>query len=512
MKGQALHPTSRQSRGMIPNLSRSDKHDQHHRATLQNLAHRAMLKRGLLPDFSAAALAELEQIQAPAVALGGELVHDLTHRLWASIDNDDSRDLDQLTVAEALPGNKVKLLVAIADVDALVAKGSALDAHARHNTTSVYTAAEIFPMLPEKLSTNLTSLNFNEERLAVVVQMTLGADGSLRDSDIYRARVRNHARLAYHSVGAWLEGGEAPELVAAVPELAENLRLQDRIAQKMRRLRHVHGALSLETLEARPVFEGEQLQELAVEGRNRAKELIEDCMIAVNGVTARYLAFKKRPSIRRMVRTPRRWERIVALAREHKFSLPAAPDAKALDAFLRQAKVADPQSFPDLSLAVIKLLGAGEYTAERPGDTAPGHFGLAVKDYAHSTAPNRRYADLITQRLLKAALAGRGTPYTYTELESLAEQLTSQENAANKVERQVGKSAAALLLEARIGERFEAIVTGAADKGTWVRLLTVPVEGKLLSGAAGLDVGDRLRVQLTSVNVERGFIDFKRAG
>lgn len=484
---------------------------QHHRATLQDLAHRAMLERGLLPDFSAAALAELHRIQAPAVALRGEQMRDLTHRLWTSIDNDDSRDLDQLTVAEALSGNKVKLLVAIADVDALVPNGSVLDTHARHNTTSVYTAAKIFPMLPEKLSTDFTSLNLNEVRLAIVVEMTLGADGSLLDSDIYRARVRNHAQLAYHSVGDWLEGGDTPEAVAALNELAKNLRLQDCIARRMRRLRHIHGALSLETLEARPVFEGEHLQELKVEGKDRAKELIEDCMIAVNGITARYLAAKKYPSIRRVVRTPKRWDRIVALAEEHG-QLPVTPDTKALDAFLRQAKVADPQSFPDLSLAVIKLLGAGEYTAERPDDTAPGHFGLAVQDYAHSTAPNRRYADLITHRLLKAALAGRAAPYTYAELEALAQQLTKQENAANKVERQVSKSAAALLLEKRIGEHFEAIVTGAADKGTWVRLLTVPVEGKLLSGFAGLDVGDRLRVQLTSVNVERGFIDFKRVG
>jgi VacB/RNase II family 3'-5' exoribonuclease len=485
---------------------------QHHHAILQGLAHRAMLERGLLPDFSAAALAELDRIQSPAVAADGELVRDLTHRLWASIDNDDSRDLDQLTVAEALPGYKVKLLVAVADVDALVKSGSAIDAHARHNTTSVYTAAEIFPMLPEKLSTDLTSLNFDEDRLAIVVEMVLGADGSLLDSEIYRARVRNHAQLAYDSVAAWLEGGDVPEAVAAVDGLAENLRLQDRIAQKMRNLRYIHGALSLETIEARPVFDGEQLRELKVEGGNRAKELIEDCMIAANGVTARYLACRKLPSIRRVVRSPTRWGRIVQLAGEHGHKLPVTPDSKALDAFLIEAKAAAPLQFPDLSLAVIKLLGAGEYAAERPGDTAPGHFGLAVKDYAHSTAPNRRYADLITQRLLKAALAGRDTPYTHAELEDLARQLTTEEDAANKVERQVAKSAAALLLETRIGEQFEAIVTGAADKGTWVRLLAVPVEGKLMRGFEGLDVGDRLRVQLTSVNVERGFIDFERVG
>jgi VacB/RNase II family 3'-5' exoribonuclease len=483
---------------------------QHHQTILQSLAHQAMIEHGLLPDFSSQALAELDEIQTPAVAMNSELVRDLTHRLWASIDNDDSHDLDQLTVAEVLPGDKVKLLVAIADVDALIKNGSAINEHARHNTTSVYTAAQIFPMLPEKLSTNLTSLNANVERLAVVVEMTISIDGSLLDSDIYRARVRNHAQLAYHSVATWLEGGSMPEAVATVEGLAKNLRLQDQAAQRMRKLRHIHGALSLETIEARPVFDGEQIRALEVEEKNRATELIEDFMIAANGVTARYLAFKKFPTIRRVVRTPKRWERIVALAGAHSFELPDAPNSKALDKFLIKEKAADPLRFPDLSLAVVKLMGAGEYMAELPGDTAPGHFGLAVKDYAHSTAPNRRYADLITHRLLKAALSGRAAPYTYTELDELAHHLTAAEDAANKVERQVGKSAAALLLEARIGEQFDAIVTGAADKGTWVRLLTVPVEGKLISGFAGLDVGDRVRVQLTAVDVERGFIDFRK--
>ena len=310
----------------------------YHYTILQSLAHRAMIERGLLPDFSPQVLAELDGIQAPAAATNGESVRDLTDRLWASIDNDDSRDLDQLTVAEALPGDKVKLLVAIADVDALVKNGSAIDEHARHNTTSVYTAARIFPMLPEKLSTDLTSLNVNVERLAVVVEMVIGADGSLQDSDIYRARVRNHAQLAYNSVAAWLEGGDVPEAVAAVNGLAENLRLQDRAAQRMRKLRHVHGALSLETLEAKPIFDGEQIRDLEVEGKNRATEMIEDFMIAANGVTARYLTSRKFPSIRRVVRTPKRWERIVELAGEHGFKLPDDPDSKALDAFLDQGK------------------------------------------------------------------------------------------------------------------------------------------------------------------------------
>ncbi len=483
---------------------------QQHRALLQHIAHRAMLERGLLPDFSTEVLAELDQFQPAAAAKTDESVRDLTNLLWASIDNDDSRDLDQLTVAEALPGNKIKLLVAIADVDSLVKNGSAIDDHARHNTTSVYTAAMIFPMLPELLSTDLTSLNVNEDRLAVVVEMVVSADGSLQSSEIYRARVRNRAQLAYNSVAAWLDGGSAPEAITAVKGLAENLHLQDKAAQRMRNFRRVNGALSLETIEAKPIFDGDQIRDLEVEHKNRATDIIEDCMIAANGVTARYLTSHKFPSIRRVVRTPKRWDRIIALAAEHKFELPAEPDSKALDEFLVKEKAEDALRFPDLSLAVIKLLGAGEYLAELPGDDAPGHFGLAVKDYAHSTAPNRRYPDLITQRLLKAALAGSAWPYSKDELDELAKHCTEEEDAANKVERQVGKSAAALLLEERIGERFDAIVTGASDKGTWARLLNIPVEGKVVSGFEGMDVGDQVRVQLTSINVERGFIDFKQ--
>ncbi len=492
--------------------------DERHRAILQGIAQRAMIERGLLPDFSAQALAELDRLQASATMNGDPVrdpfgMRDLRDLLWASIDNDDSRDLDQLTVAEVMPGDKVKILVAIADVDSLVKNGSAIDEHARHNTTSVYTAARIFPMLPEKLSTDLTSLNFNEERLSMVVEMVIGADGSLQDSDIYRARVRSHAKLAYNSVAAWLEGsGSVPEAIAAVKGLDENLRLQDRVAQRVKNFRHVHGALCLETIEAKPIFDGDQIRDLEVEEKNRAKDIIEDFMIAANGVTARYLSSRNFPSIRRVVRTPKRWERIVEIAEEHGFRLPDNPDSKALEEFLTKEKAADPLRFPDLSLSVIKLLGAGEYIAELPGDTAPGHFGLAVKDYAHSTAPNRRYTDLITQRLLKAAIEPRAWPYSKDELDILAKHCTEEEDAANKVERQVGKSAAALLLESRIGEQFDAIVTGASSKGTWVRLLTLPVEGKLVHGFEGMDVGHRMRVQLTFTDVERGYIDFRQVG
>jgi VacB/RNase II family 3'-5' exoribonuclease len=485
--------------------------DQRHRAILQRIAHRVMLERGLFPDFSAAAIAELDRIQAPAVAKSSEPVRDLRDLPWASIDNDDSLDLDQLTVADTMPGDKVRILVAVADVDSLVEDGSAIDGHARHNTTSIYTAARIFPMLPEKLTTDLTSLYLNEDRLSIVVAMVIGAGGSLQDSQIFRARVRNHAKLGYNSVAAWLEEDDSvPEGISAVDGLAESLRLQDGVAQRMKNLRHVHGALSLDTIEAKPIFDGDQIRDLQVEEKNRAKEIIEDFMIAANGVTAQYLSSRGFPSIRRIVRAPRRWERIVEIAQVHGATLPDNPDSRALEAFLVREKAADPLRFPDLSLAVIKLLGAGEYIAELPGETFAGHFGLAVKDYTHSTAPNRRYTDLITQRLLKAALEGRASPYSYDELGVLAEHCTKEEDVVNKVERRVEKSAAALLLRSRIGERFDALVTGASSKGTWVRLLNSPVEGKLVQGFEGMDVGDRMRVQLISVDVEQGYIDFRQ--
>jgi len=486
--------------------------DNQHRAILQNIAEEAMLERGLLPDFSARAQKELNKIQAPA-RKDSESIRDLRDVLWASIDNDDSEDLDQLTVAIPMPDDRIKVLVAVADVDAIVKKGSAIDWHARQNTTSVYTAAKIFPMLPEKLSTNLTSLNLNQDRLAIVVEMVIGPDGSLQDSDVYRALVRNHAKLAYNGVGAWLDGtGPMPQAVAAVDGLAENLRLQDRAAQNMKNLRHAKGSLCLETIEAKPVFEGECILDLEVEEKNRAKEIIEDFMIAANGVIVRYLSSRSFPSIRRVVRVPKRWERIVEIAAQRGFRLPESPDSKALEKFLVREKASDPLRFPDLSLAVIKLLGNGEYVAELPEDKPTGHFGLAIRDYTHSTAPNRRYPDIITQRMLKAAIEGKPLPYSKDELDDLAVHCTEREDKVTKIERQVSKSAAALLLESRIGEQFEAIVTGAAPKGTWVRLLDMPIEGMLIDGYPSVDVGDRVRVKLVSVDIEKGFIDFRKAG
>ena len=489
--------------------------EKHHRAILQSIAHRVMIERGLLPDFSNEALAELKklQISIDKPASDDPNIRDMRELPWASIDNDDSQDLDQLTVAQEMPEGKVRIMVAIADVDSLVRKGTALDNHARHNTTSVYTAARIFPMLPDLLSTNLTSLNLNEDRFALVVELELRVDGSLLNSSIYRALVRNHARLAYNNIAPWLEGsGIVPKAVSSVARLAENLRLQDQAAQSLKKLRHVNGALTLETIESKPVFDGDQIRTLELEEKNRAKELIEDFMIAANGVTARYLSANNFPSIRRVVRTPKRWERIVEIAWNHQYELPSEPDSKALEDFLVQAKAANPIHFPDLSLAVIKLLGSGEYVAEASDQTAPGHFGLAVKDYAHSTAPNRRYPDLLTQRLIKAALEGKTVPYSKDELDKLAAHCTEAEDAATKVERRVEKSAAALMLESSLGEVFESIVTGASEKGTWVRLLTIPVEGKLEQGFEGLDVGDQIRVQLIMVDVQQGFIDFRKAG
>jgi exoribonuclease-2 len=468
-----------------------------------------MLSRGLLPDFPPEALAELAGLRSDT---GGK-APDLTALPWASIDNDDTRDLDQLTVAQALPGGAVRILVAVADVGGTVKPGTALDAHANHNATSVYTAAALFPMLPGELSTGLTSLNAGEERLAIVVAMDLGPDGSIQASDLHLARVRNQAKLAYDSIAAWLEGaGALPDAAAAVGGLDANLRLQDEAAQRLRKFRHEHGALTLETTEAKPVFEGEQVHGMALEAGNRAKAIIEDFMIVANGVTARFQSDRGFPSLRRVVRVPKRWNRIVDLAAQAGCALPAEPDANALEAFLLQRKAAEPQRFAELSLSVVKLLGPGEYVALPPGGLSPGHFGLAMKDYTHSTAPNRRYTDLVTQRLVKAALASLPCPLTFEELEALARHCTLAEDAAAKVERQVAKSAAALFLARRVGEAFDAVVTGASSKGTYVRLLQAHVEGRLVKGFQGLDVGARVRARLVKVDVEQGFIDLEAAG
>jgi exoribonuclease II len=493
-----------------PNLPHRNR-PQHHRSDLVRIAIAAMLERGLKPEFSAQVEHQLAHITGAADGLDppDASVRNLTGLLWCSIDNDDSEDLDQLTVCEVLPGGAIKLLVAIADVDALVKQDSPIDVHAQINTTSVYTSARIFPMLPERLSTDLTSLNPHVDRLAVVTEMVFNADGSLAGNTVYQARVRNQAKLAYDAVSDWLEGkGALPAAAVAVAGMDAQLRTQDSLAQQLRARRHAAGSLEFESFQPRAVFEGEQVVGIRQQPQNRARQLIEEVMIATNGCTARFLTSHGAPSLRRVVRSPERWLRIVGVAKEYGEVLPEQPDAKALEDFLRKRRKADPLRFADLSLVIVKLMGRGEYVLEMPGALPLGHFGLAVREYTHSTAPNRRYPDLISARLVKALISKAPAPYGTAQLGLLAEHCTRQEDAAQKVERQVRKSEAALVLESRIGRYFDGVVTGASPQGVWVRIFSPPAEGKLVTTRGGLGVGDKVRVKLISTNVERGFIDF----
>jgi exoribonuclease II len=475
---------------------------------LKQLATDAMRAHGLVPAFSPAALAEAATAAAPNGELGAH-IQDLRDLSWSSIDNDDSLDLDQIEVAERLDGGKWKLRVGIADVDSVVKKGSAVDEHARTNTTSVYTVAAIFAMLPERLSTNITSLMQGQDRLCVVIEITVNGDGTLGPSAIYRAIVRNRAKLAYRSVAAWLQGGgPAPPPLTAVAGLDAQLRLQDDLAQALKRQRQTEGALQFDTTENRAVHAAGVLIDLEPDPKNRAQELIEEFMIAANGVAARFLQAQGRASLRRILRTPKRWDRIVDIAKTLGEQLPATPNAIALNAFLTKRRQSDPARFADLSLSVIKCLGSGEYIAQLPGQEMEGHFALAVRDYTHSTAPNRRFPDLLTQRLLKAALQNQPSAYGDAELSTLAAHCTEQEGNAKKVERQIEKSAAAMLLSSLVGTRFEAIVTGASEKGTWVRIAKPAAEGRVVKNFQGFDVGDHVHVQLLHVDVARGFIDF----
>jgi exoribonuclease-2 len=482
------------------------------RAYLADLAVEAMRARGFEPEFPPGVLAAVRAMPEPAPEVGQQ-VRDARKVPWCSIDNDDSRDIDQLTAAEAVEGERIRILVAIADVSERVASGSGLDRHARTNTTSVYTPPRVFAMLPERLSTDLTSLNAGVDRTAVVVEAEITTTGDIESTAVYRAVVHNRAQLAYPSVGAWLEGtGPLPPAAGQVPGLGENLRLQDRAAQAIEGYRREQGALEFAPLEVKAVFKDEQVHELRHETPNRARDLIENFMIAANGVIARFLADRDFPVLRRVVRSPERWDRIRDLAEDLGTRLPGEADARALQVFLKERRTTDPVRYPDLSLAVIKLLGRGEYVASFPGDEGAGHFGLAVSDYTHSTAPNRRYPDLITQRMVRAALAGQPCPFESAELRLLARHCTEKQDDAQRVERQLIKSAAALLLDGRWGESFDGIVTGAGDRGTWVRVFDPPVEGRVERGGAELDVGDRVRVKLISTNPEKGFIDFDCVG
>lgn len=476
---------------------------------LRSAARQEMIREGFEPDFPPEVTHEVAAMTGAPPASAE--VRDLRGLLWSSIDNPESRDLDQVEVAESLPGGLTRVRVGIADVDSLVVAPSATDRHAGRNTTSVYCGVTMFPMLPPRLSTDLTSLNEAVDRPAIVIEFTVSADGGIQGGDIYRALLRNQAQLDYPGVGAWLEGrAAAPAKAAASGALQEQLRLQDRVAQALRTQRHQAGALELDTIEATPVSEDGRVTDLKLHLKNHATELIEDFMIAANISMARFLEARGSSSIRRVVRTPERWDRIVKLAASLGEALPADPNAPALAAFLTRRRAADPDHFPDLSLAVVKLMGPGEYVLEKPGQSGDGHFGLAVHDYTHSTAPNRRFADLVTQRLLKAVLAGGPPAYQDGSLAEIAATCTRMEDAARKVERTTRKQAAALLLGKRVGERFEAIVTGATPKGTFVRTLHPPAEGMVIRGQQGLDVGDRVTVQLVHTNPERGFIDFAR--
>ena len=480
---------------------------------LRSLARRAMLEEGFAPDMPAQVVAEAEA--AAPLASDGEAapaIADLTALLWSSIDNVESRDLDQIEYVEPLADGGARLLVGIADVDAFAPQDSAIDRFAAQNTTSVYTGIETFPMLPERLSTGLTSLLGDAERLAIIIELELSESGDLRASKVYRARVRNHAQLDYETVGAWLEdGGPTPEKVAAVAGLEDQLRLQEQVAARLAEVRRQHGALDFETIEASPVTQGDAVIGLTVRPKNRARTMIENFMVTANQAMAAYLHAGGLPAIQRVVKSPERWPRIVEIARQLGDDLPDAPDARALADFLARRKAADAEHYPDLSLSVVKLLGAGEYAVVRPDQKSIGHFGLAANDYTHSTAPNRRFVDLITQRLLKATIAHAAAPYDEAHLDEIADHCTERQSAARKVERVMRKVIAASLLADRIGQSFDAIVTGASAKGTFVRLIAPPAEGRVMRGEQGMDVGDRVHVRLIGTNIEKGFIDFEPA-
>jgi exoribonuclease-2 len=478
---------------------------------LQAAARQTMLENGFEPEFPSGVQQQLAQLAAnpPSIVPDGN-IRDLRDILWSSIDNDTSRDLDQIEVAQSMPSGDVKVMIGIADVDAFVPRDSPIDQHAALQTTTVYTGVRNFSMLPEQLSTDATSLLEGEDKLSVVIEVVVSPDGHIQSGDVYRAVTRNKAQLTYDAVGAWLEDtAPPPPKVAASPELQSQLRLQSKIAEALRAERFRHGALNIETTETRPIMLNAQVVDVVKQQKNEATELIEDFMIAANGVVARML--EKVSSIRRVVKTPERWNRIVELAAQLGERLPVQADSKALNEFLIKRKAADPDHFADLSLSVIKLMGPGEYILERPGDPETGHFGLAVQDYTHSTAPNRRFADLVTQRLIKALLANRPAPYSDDELATVAAHCTAQENAARKVEREMSKRIAAVAMSSRIGQTFDAIVTGVTPHGTFVRLLQPHVEGLLARGGAGVDVGDRLRVTLLSTDVQRGYIDFAKS-
>lgn len=477
---------------------------------LSAAAHQEMIDEGFDPDFPPEVASQLAALktQKPPTPAGD--IRDLRSLLWSSIDNDTSRDLDQAEVSERTAAG-IRILIAIADVDADVPIGSPIDKHAAAQTTSVYTGIRTFPMLPEQLSTDLTSLNQDVDRLATVIEFVVAPGGSIASESVYRALVRNRAQLAYNGVGPWLEKGEpAPPKVAASPDLAAQLKLQDEAAQNLFRERQRMGALDIDRVESEPIITDGQVKGVNIRTKNRATDLIENFMVAANGVMARTFLHAGVSSIRRVVKTPKRWPRMVELAARYGDQLPAEPDSGALNLFLEKRKTADPAHYEDISLAVIKLMGPGEYVLSRAGDTDQGHFALAAQDYAHSTAPNRRFADTVTQRLIKSVLAKQPAPYSDQQLDAIARSCTLKEDAARKVERAMNKRIAAVALQHRVGETFAAVVTGVTPKGVFVRISNPPAEGLLIRGQQAVDVGDQLQVKLVSTDLQRGYLDFAR--
>ena len=483
--------------------------DNHPDGHLTERAHQAMIDNGFEPEFSPAVWDQVREMQQRSVMAPDASAKDLRQLLWSSIDNATSRDLDQIEWAEALPNGDIRVLVGIADVDASVAKDSPIDKHAAQNTVTVYTESKIFPMMPEELSTDLTSLNEGVDRLAVVADMTIKQNGDVPESTFYRALVHNNAQLAYESVGAWLDGkAEIPAKVANTPGLKDQLELQQQAALRLQKYRMAKGALEFESIESTAVVEDGQIKGIKSVDPNAARKLIEDFMVAANVEMAEFLENHNALSLRRVVKEPKNWDGIVRIAAEHGEHFPQQPDQTALAAFLEKRRVADPDHFPDLSLSIIKLIGSGEYVVQRQGEDAGGHFGLAVRDYAHSTAPNRRFTDIVVQRLVKGVIDGTPSPYTGKELDAIAQHANDQERAARKVERKMRKIVAATVMQRHIGENFDAIVTGVTPSGTFARILRPPVDGRIEQGEQGLNVGEKVNVKLLSADPHSGFIDF----
>ncbi|HYJ90133.1 MAG TPA: RNB domain-containing ribonuclease [Pyrinomonadaceae bacterium] len=477
---------------------------------LDDRARQTMADNGFEPNFPPEALAELDAIEKSYVApTASDEITDMRELLWSSIDNESSRDLDQIEYAEQLENGDIRILVGIADVDDLIKKDSALDRHAAKNTVTIYTETEMFPMLPQELSTGLTSLNEGEDRMAVIVELVIKENGDVPGNNVFRAIVRNRAKLAYESIGEWLDNNTAvPEKIASTPGLKEQILLQKTAAQRLHKFRLEKGALEFESIEPSAVMENGEVQGIVSVKENSARRLIENFMVAANVEMAEFLEQKGFPALRRVVKTPEHWQGIREIAEKLGENLPEQPDARALAEFLVQQRAKDPLHFPDLSLSIIKLIGSGEYVVQRPGEGGEGHFGLGVRDYAHSTAPNRRYSDIVVQRLVKAAIAGEPPPYSDEELDAIADHCNQQERAARKVERKMRKVVAATVMKRHVGESFDAIVTGVTDHGTFARILRPPVDGRIVRGEHGLKIGEKVDVRLLSADPSSGFIDF----